>query len=320
MMNKAIPFVWFLIISFSLMACSLGNIIAGTREEVPTATATRTAEIPKTKTPSPSPSPTPSTTAAQSVEIPDICLLVNKADVETILAEPASDPKNINGSCVFSNAKDSLYMVMVAAGQDELAKGILEGQAMMMGFAGAPLDKARMDKLKSIAALLDFKGFFTELAVAVEGVPSPRARLVEDPKSDVVYWAWITAPPRIQASLVIVRGPSVVNINLIVAETQPEESMLAASLALADKIFDRLPPRFSVLIPDQTAGSSGDIGSLPTEDTTPQSGSAPQQSTSTLAVNPTQVSTPTWIGVPTLVGTATLVGGPTLVCGPTLVK
>ena len=145
-------------------------------------------------------------------------------------------------------------MVTVAAGQDELAKGILEGQAMMLGFAGAPLDEARMAELKSLTAGMDFKGFFSELAAAVEGVPSPAARLVEDPKSDVTYWAWITAPPRRQAALVSVRGPSVVNINLIVAETQSEEAMLAASMALADKIFDVLPPKFSVATP---AGDTG---------------------------------------------------------------
>ena len=54
-------------------------------------------------------------------------------------------------------------MVSIAVGQDELAKGILQGQAMMMGFAGAPLDDARMAKLKSFSDTLDFKGFFSEL-------------------------------------------------------------------------------------------------------------------------------------------------------------
>ena len=77
-------------------------------------------------------------------------------------------------------------MVSIAVGQDELAKGILQGQAMMMGFAGAPLDDARMAKLKSFSDTLDFKGFFSELVTAVEGLPSPKARLVADQKSDPV--------------------------------------------------------------------------------------------------------------------------------------
>ena len=170
-MNKKMRFILFVFISFSLLACSLGNIIARTREATPTPTATRTAEIPKTRTPLPSPSPTQNTAAAQSAEPLEICSLVDKADVETILAEPASEPKNITGSCVFTNAKDSLYMVTVAAGQDELAKGILEGQAMMMGFAGAPLDEARMAELKSLAASMDFKGFFSELVAAAGRCP-----------------------------------------------------------------------------------------------------------------------------------------------------
>ena len=199
-------------------------------------------------------------------------------------------------------------MVTVAAGQDELAKGILEGQAMMMGFAGAPLDEARMAELKSLTASMDFKGFFSELVAAVEGVPSPTARLVEDPKSDVVYWSWITAPPRRQAALVSVRGPSVVNINLIVADTQSEESMLAASMALADKIFDVLPPKFSVATPDSSGANSS---SSPTGTPT-QTFSAPQPVTATLAANPTQVSSPTLVRGPTLVSSPTWVGVPTL--------
>ena len=187
MMNKKMRIVLFVFIRISLLACGLGNIIARARVGIPTPTATRTAEIPKTKTPLSSPTLTQSAAAAQSVEPLEICSLVNKADIETILAEPASEPKNIHGSCVFTNARDSLSMVTIAAGQDELAKGILEGQAMMMGFAGAPLDEARMDELKSLTASMDFKGFFSRLVAAVEGVPSPTARLVEDPKSDVVY-------------------------------------------------------------------------------------------------------------------------------------
>jgi hypothetical protein len=314
-MNKTMQIVLIVFVSFSLLACSLGNMIAMTREATPTATATRTVEIPKTRTPLPSPSPTPSTAAAQSVETIEICSLVNKADIETILGESASEPKNINGSCVFTNASDSLYMVSIAAGQDDLAKGILEGQAMMLGFAGAPLDEARMAELKSLAASMDFKEFFSELVSAAEGIPSPKARLVEDPKSDVVYWAWITAPPRRQAALVSVRGPSVVNINLVVAETQPEESMLAASMALADKLFEVLPPRFSMATPDSSGANST---SSPTGTATQTVGAHPPN-TATLSANPTQaitptfvrgptlVSTPTWVGVPTLAGTATLV-------------
>jgi hypothetical protein len=318
-MNKTMRIISFVFISFSLLACSLGNMIAMTREATPTATATRTVEIPKTRTPFPSPSPTPSIAAAQSVETIEICSLVNKVDIETILGEPASEPKNINGSCVFTNASDSLYMVSIAAGQDELAKGILEGQAMMMGFAGAPLDEARMAELKSLAASMDFKEFFSGLVSAAEGVPSPRARLVEDPKSDVVYWAWITAPPRRQAALVSVRGPSVVNINLVVAETQPEESMLAASIALADKIFEVLPPGFSVATPNATPDSSGVNSSSSPTGTATQTVGAPQTTTATLAANSPRESTPTWVWVPTLVGTPTWVGIPTLVGTATLV-
>ena len=170
-MNKKMRVVLFVIISSALLACSLGNLFIGIRDGKLTITTTNTEEIQKTMPSVSSSLPTQGTSAIQSVEIIEICSKEIKAEVETILAEPVSEPKNINGSCVFTNAKDSLYMVTVAAGQDELAKGILEGQAMMMGFAGAPLDEARMDELKSLTASMDFKGFFSRLVAAVEGVP-----------------------------------------------------------------------------------------------------------------------------------------------------
>ena len=280
-MNGKMRVVLFIIISFSLLACSLGNLITINFGGAPT-----------------KPIPIQSTAAVQSVEILNICSQEIKSDVETILAEPVSEPKNINGSCVFTNTRDSLYMVSIAVGQDDLAKGILQGQAMMLGFAGAPLDDTRMAKLKSLSDVMDFKGFFSELVTTVEGLPSPRARVVADQKSDPVYWVWISAQSRRQASLVAVRGPSVVNINLIVADSMSEDSMLAASLALADKMFNRLPPRFSMATPMAPPGSSE------------ASGSQSPVGTPTPVFGPTAVGTPTLVFVPIVVGTPTLLAAP----------
>jgi hypothetical protein len=173
---------------------------------------------------------------------------MSAAEAEGFMAEPAAAPKAVNGACAYNNAKDSLYMISVAAAQEQQISGILQGQALLLGFAGGKLDEARMNKIKALSAAQDYKGFFGELVAGAEGAANLKARLIPDAGSDLVYWAWITVPPRRQGAYVAVRGQTAVNINLVVSETQTEEAMLAASAAQANKIFERLPAKFNLVI------------------------------------------------------------------------
>ena len=67
-----------------------------------------------------------------------------------------------------------------------------------------------------------------------------------DGVGDAAYWLWLTADPRRQGALVVARGPTLVNVNLVVADSQAEPAMLDASKVLADKVFSRLPARFVI--------------------------------------------------------------------------
>lgn len=239
-MNKTEKILALAIISIVILACNLGN----TQPSVPVE--------PASASPAPEIQPSPTLVAGvpqASASGVEPCSLVTAAEAEAILSEPVSAPNPMNGACTYSNAKDSLYMVSATAAQGQQADGILQGQAMMLGFAGGKLDEARMTKLKELAAAPDYKGFFTEVVAAADGAPTLKARLVEGGGSDVVYWAWINAQSRRQAAFVAVRGQTVVNVNLIVAEAQTEDAMLAASTSLADKIFGRLPAQFTLAMP-----------------------------------------------------------------------
>lgn len=187
--------------------------------------------------------------AAQPMQELQPCSLVTTAEVEAILGEPATAPNVISGGCAFNNAKDSLYAVSVGAAQDKQADSILQGQAMLLGFAGVQLDQAKMAQLKALSDAQDFKGFFTQLVATAQGSTVAKVQLVEDGVSDVVYWAWLTAQSRKQGAYVAVRGNTLVNVNVVVADTNSEQSMLEASQSLADKIFDRLPANFSLAEP-----------------------------------------------------------------------
>jgi len=288
MKNRPVRPLIFVLLSLLLLACSLEKMIASGANA--TATVPAVPPPPPANTPAaplPSPQPSPAQAEAQpaleaAVEV-DPCSLITAAEAEAIFAEPAGPATVMSGACTISNAKDSLYMVSVTAAQNQQAGGILQGQAMLLGFAGGSLDEARMAKLKELAAVPDYKGFFTEVVAAAQGAPTLKARLVDVGGNDLSYWAWITAQSRRQGAFVAARGPTLVNINLIVADSQPEDAVLAAAESLAGKIFERLPASFTVPMPSAAPASS-----------------APEATPTTIAV----------LETPTLIPTATLVGLP----------
>jgi hypothetical protein len=239
-MNKIAKCLAFVMIGFAILACNLGGTPPPVTNDVPTQPVPSNTEAPI------QPSPTQNAAEPQPTSDLDPCSLITAAEAEAILVEPVSAPNAVNGACAYSNAKDSLYMVSVAAAQGQQAGGILQGQAMMLGFGGIQLDAERMTKLKSLAEAPDYKGFFTELVAAAGGSSTLKARLIDGGGNDVTYWAWVNAQSRRQGSFVAARGETLVNINVIVAETQSEEAMLAASTSLADNIFKRLPPKFAL--------------------------------------------------------------------------
>lgn len=248
-MNKKVQRIIALVPSFLILACSLESVISPATPATsvpPTAIVLVTLVVAQ-----PSPSGSVETTLAvlQPMQELQPCSLVTKEEVEAILGEPATAPNVISGGCAFNNAKDSLYAVSVGAAQAGQADGILQGQAMLLGFAGAQLDQAKMAQLKSFSDAQDFKGFFTELVATAQGLTAIKAQLVEDGVSDVVYWAWLMSESRRQGAYVAVRGKTLVNVNVVVADSKSEQSMLEASQSLAGKIFDRLPAEFSLAMP-----------------------------------------------------------------------
>jgi hypothetical protein len=259
-MNRIVQILACVLIGLSILACNLTNLLSSNGNLIP---ASPTQEIVQpsltlavtTKSTQELLAPSPTVDESQPAANLEPCSLVTTAEVEAILAEPASPPNPVSGGCTFTNAKDSLYAVSVGAGQDQQAIGLMQGQAVLLGFAGAPLDADRMAKLKQLADGLDYKGFFGELVVAAKGSSIIKAQISEGGGNDLVYWAWITAQTRRQGALVVVRGPTMVNINLLVANTRTEESMLAASKALAEEVFKRLPPKFSLSGPAATPTS-----------------------------------------------------------------
>jgi hypothetical protein len=209
---------------------------------LPAATPTQPAAPAPTATP---PSTSPPAGPPQEIQA---CSLLTAAEAEAILGEPAGPPQEINGACAYSNAKDGLYMVSAAAAQGPQADGILQGQAFLLGMAGASLDEAKLAGLKALAGAGDFAGFFAELAALAGSAPAAKVELIQG-LGDVGYWAWLDAQSRRQGALVVGRGGTLVNVNVVVADTQAEQAMLDACKGLAESIFGRLPASFSLALP-----------------------------------------------------------------------
>lgn len=199
------------------------------------------------------PTPRQVTDAAQPSVSLDPCTLVMAAEAEAILGQPVGPASPMSGACAYSSASDAIYMVSAAAAQDEEASNILQGQMMMLGLGGVQLDEASVNNLRSLAEGMDYKGFFTELVAISQGAATMKTQLVEDSENDVAYWVWVSAQSRRQGGFVAARGQTLVNINLIVADTQTEEVILAAATSLADQAFGRLPTKFTLAAPTPEA-------------------------------------------------------------------
>ena len=258
-MNKIAQHMIALVLVFLILACNLGSVTNNLSTSATPTAMERATLMPYQPAQTVNAEVTPvviqpaagevTLGAAQPGQELQPCSLITSAEAEAILGEPATAPTVSSGGCAFNNASDSLYAVSVGAAQAGQAEGILQGQVMLLGFAGVQFDEAKMTRFNNLSDAQDFKTFFTELVAAAQGSTVVKAQLVEDGVSDVVYWAWLTAQSRRQGAYVAVRGKTMVNVNVVVADTKPEQSMFEASQALANKIFDRLPTNFILGMP-----------------------------------------------------------------------
>lgn len=252
------------------VACSLSGILSD-----PTATPVPPTPIPATETPLP---PTPEPTAAPTLEPTpeptaepaqaesqafDPCILLTASDAETLLGEPAGPATTNAGACYYMNASDSLYTVSLAAAQGTDQLGIYQGQFILFGFSGGKADEATLSKLRLMAEAYDSFGFFSEIVRLTEGSATVKAKLIENTPYDLAYWSWLTVDTRVQAALVVVRGKDMVNLNLVLPASKPQEEVQAAALALMDGVLAKLPAEYSL------TGATQEPASDPTPAPTP---------------------------------------------------
>jgi hypothetical protein len=246
-MKAIFRYLAIILLFLSLLACNLSSVLVAAQ---PTNTPkpilpANTAEPIPTVDPN-LPTPTEEGALPQSTAF-DPCTVVTKEDAEKFLGEPASEPKSVSGGCNFTNAKDGLYAFSIGAAQDKESSNILQGQTMLLGFAGIKMDDAFINEVKPLAENLDYKTFFSKLVAASKSSNTISAKLFSGGGNDLTYWAWITVPPRRQGAFVAIRGTTVVNVNMVVPETQAEETMLNNANRLAGEIFKKLPEKFSIV-------------------------------------------------------------------------
>lgn len=248
-MKSSIRLFSFLIIIATILACNFNTTLLTPRTPVtavpiPSAAATEMTATPSAGEGAPAEQATENVEDEDTDNVLDPCSLITAAEAEAILGEPVSPAKVLNGSCVFTNAKDGIYSLNVATAQKTDTYYILQSQATLLGLSGINIDSATLDKFKAMALSTDFKGFFTELVLTAKGSTIMNARLYKGGGNDLTYWAWIKAAPRQQGAYVAVRGDTLVNINIVTSETQKEADTLKAINDLSGSIFRKLPKEF----------------------------------------------------------------------------
>ena len=250
------------------LACSIGPLAAEpTQTPIPPTLAPPTA-VPATATPiQPTEAPTPTFTPSPAGPVVlDPCTLMTSADAEVFFAQPAGQATNSSGSCVFMNS-DSLYTVSLAAAQGRDQLGIYQGQFILFGFSGGTVDEATQTRLKLMAESGDASGFFGELVSLTAGSSKVKTALLENTPFDMAYWSWFSVDTRNQASLVVTRDGTMINLNMVVPASQPEATVQSAALTLAERIAGQLPVGFtlnipSTAIPDEPTPAPTDTASV----------------------------------------------------------
>ena len=184
----------------------------------------------------------PSTSASAQAPALQPCSLITAQEASDLLEAGVQAPVESNQACVYNSLPEGRQSVSVSAAQGLDTQGILDNQILMLENAGVNIDQHELEYLQSLEGNQDFVGFFEELVADANGAKSVRARLVEDNANG--YWAWFTSPGQAQGSLVLVRGNTMVEVNLVVYEGSDENATLEAARAQADLAFQRLPAEF----------------------------------------------------------------------------
>jgi hypothetical protein len=187
-------------------------------------------------------------------------------------------------------------MINIAAAQDKETAGILQGQAVLTMFTGNKVSDDFTNKVRALSDAQDFKGFFSELAAAAKGSQTMTAKLFTGGGNDLVYWAWINAPPRRQGAFVAVRKNTLININVVLPDSADGNALVKSLNSLAGEAYSKLPEKFSSAQPEitKTVESSITVEATPTM--------VPETPVSAAQSNPTPV--PTGIAPPVLVSPA----------------
>jgi hypothetical protein len=128
----------------------------------------------------------------------------------------------------------------------------------------------------------NYIGFFSALVAATKGSQTMTAKLFTGGGNDLVYWAWINAPPRRQGAFVAVRKNTIVNMNVILPETAESGTLLKTLNNLAGEAFSKLPDKFNAVLVTPVSSIETSIKAEGTSTPVPDTADQSSQATPTL--------------------------------------
>jgi hypothetical protein len=228
-----------------ILACNTGGLVDATATSLNNkqTTGAPPGSVNSTAT---QPAQTQPANISQATQTPpptlQLCSLINAQEASDLLESGVQAPQEVDQACVYKSLPEGRNSVSVSAAQGLDTQNILDNQILMLENAGVNLDQHELEYLQSLEVNQDFSAFFEELVADANGAGSVRARLVTDNANG--YWAWFTSSNQDQGALVLVRGDTLVEVDLVVYEGSDENATLEAARTQADLVFQRLPANF----------------------------------------------------------------------------
>jgi Tol biopolymer transport system component len=185
----------------------------------------------------------------------DPCTLLSRDDAAAILGEPVNEAKINGGACTYSNAANGVYVVSAYALQGQQTQDQWSGRLFLLGMFGLQIEQPSLDEIKALDAAGDQKAILAKISALAAGNSAFISRSL-DGIGESAYWAWKDLGNGVrQGFLIAVKGDVLAGMDIVHGENLDESIALAQASKLVTRIFDRLPPRFTIqlIVPTPTS-------------------------------------------------------------------
>lgn len=179
------------------------------------------------------------------------CSLVTQGEAASVVGEPVSKPIRAGGGCIYVDTSSQRHVLTAFAVTAPDVADTIEGHLYLLGSFGLQFSAEDLAQLQAMGASGDMKGAVEKVIVMAEGGTGYKAEKV-DGLGDAAMWATKELGIVRQAFVLVARGDAMMGLDMVVTSARDDISLRDMAKALAERMLDRLPERFSILITTPT--------------------------------------------------------------------